>query len=131
MIDGQLRDLEVSTIGSNPIDKTSEAADKEKAADTTTELAVCPLVATMLAVETTKAAETAEAEKEKAAAVAAEEATTAATTEDQRGGRRDTQRIQTKGLLKMKAAKKVNRKMTETIDERAERFKQGLAQSMW
>ena len=38
-----MRDLEVLTIGSDPIDKTSEAADKEKAADTAAELSVCPL----------------------------------------------------------------------------------------
>ena len=75
-----MRDLEVLTIGSDPIDKPSEATNKEKAADTTTELAVCPLVAVMVAVETTKAAE---AEKEKAATVAAKDPTAATTTEDQ------------------------------------------------
>ena len=87
---GKLRDLEVLTIGSDPIGKTSEAAGKEKAADTATDLAVCPLVAAMymLAVETIKAAEAAEAEEEKAVAVAAEEATAAATAEDQRRSRK-------------------------------------------
>ena len=84
--DDKLRDLEVLTIGSDPIDKTSEAANKEKAADAAAELAVCPLVAAMLAVETTTAAEleATEAEKEKATAIAAEEATAAATAKDQR-----------------------------------------------
>jgi len=88
---GKLRDLEALTIGSDPIHNTSEAANKEKAEDTTAEFAMtlmCPLVAAMLAVETTKAAEAAKAEKEKAAAIAAEEATAAATTEDQRRSRK-------------------------------------------
>ena len=67
VIDGKLRDLEVLSIGSDPVDKISEAAGKEKAADTAAEMAVCPLVAAMLAVETAKAAD---ADKEKAAAVA-------------------------------------------------------------
>jgi hypothetical protein len=86
---GKLRDLEALTIGSDPINNTSDAANKEKAVDTTAEFAMtlmCPLVAAMLAVETTKAAE---AEKEKAAAIVAEDATAAATAEDQRWQKMD------------------------------------------
>ena len=121
---GKLRDLEVLTIGSDPIDKTSEAA--EKAADTAAEKAVCPLVAAMLAGETAETSEAVKAEKEKIAVAAEEEATAAATAEDQRWQK--GQRIQTKSLLAMK---RDNRKVVETDEERVERLKQGLVQSMW
>ena len=47
-IDGKLRDLEVLTMGSDPINKTSEAADTEQTTDKVAELVVCPLVATMV-----------------------------------------------------------------------------------
>ena len=39
----KMRDLEVLSIWSNHIDKTSEVADSEQAADTTAKMAVCPL----------------------------------------------------------------------------------------
>ena len=123
--DGKLEDLEVLSIGSDPIDKTSEeAADKEKIADAAGGARQCPLVAAVVA------AEAAKAEKEKVAAVAAEEAAAAANeAEDQRWQK--GQRIKTKGLLEMKAAKKDNRKVVETVEEKSERLKQGIEQRMW
>ena len=76
------------------------------------------------------AAEAAKAEKEKVAAVAAEEAAaTANEAEDQRWQK--DQRIKTKGLLEMKAAKMDNRKVVETVEEKSERLKQDIEQSMW
>ena len=119
---GKLRDLEVLTIWSDHIDKTSkEAADKKQ---TTTGSMQCTLVAAMLAAEAAKAAK---AEKEKVAAVAAEEAAAAANeAEDQRCQK--GQRIQTKSLLAMK---RDNRKVVETAEERAERFKKGLESCLW
>ena len=36
-----------------------------------------------------------------------------------------------KGLLEMKAAKKDNRKVVETVEEKRERLKQGIEQSVW
>ena len=95
-VDEKLSDLEVFSIGSDPVDKISEAAGKEEAADTAAVMAVCPLVAAMLAVETAEASEAVKAEKEKAAAIAAEEAAAAATAENQRCQK--GQRIETKGL---------------------------------
>ena len=83
----------------------------------------------MLATEAAKAAEAAKAEREKAAAVAAEEATTAATAEDQRWQK--GQRIRTKGLLEMKAAKKDNGKVVETVEEKSERLRKSLVESLW
>jgi hypothetical protein len=122
---GKLRDLEVLTIGSDPIDKISEeTADKEKAADAA-EKAVCPLVAAMLAVEAAVTSEAVKVEKENVAATA-EEAVAAATAEDQRNSR--GQRIQTKSLLAMK---RDNAKAVETAEERAERFKKGLESCLW
>ena len=79
----KLRDLEVLTIGSDPIDKTSEeTADKEQTAAGSMQ---CTLVEAMLAAE---AAEAAKVEKERAATVAAEEAA-ARRQQRIRGGRRD------------------------------------------
>ena len=123
--DGKLRDFEVLSVWSNHIDKTSEAA--EKATEKVAEKAVCPMVAAMLAVGTAEASDAVEAKKEKVAAVhaAAEEA---ATTEDQRF--RKGQRIETKGLLRLKAAETANKKK-ETVEEQAERLRKSLAQSMW
>ena len=123
-----MRDLEVLTVWSDHIDKTSkEAADKKQ---TATGSMQCTLVAAMLAAEAAKATEAAKAEKEKVAAVAAEEAAAAANeAEDQRWQK--GQRIKTKGLLEMKAVKKDNRKVVETIEETRERLKQDIEQSMW
>ena len=49
---GGLRDLEVLSIGSDPIDKTSEAADRAQTAGTMQ----CPLVAAMVTAEAAKGA---------------------------------------------------------------------------
>ena len=124
-----MSDLEVLSIWSDHIDKTSEeAADKEQIADEAAEMAVYPLVAAMLAVGTAEAAKT---EKEKAAAIAAEEVAAAAANkaEDQRWQK--GQRIKTKGLTEMKAAKKDNRKVVETVEEKSERLKEGLESCLW
>ena len=86
----------------------------------------CTLVEAMSAAEAAKAAK---AEKEKAAAVAAEEATSAATAEDQRWQK--GQRIETKGMLQMKAIQENNGRVVESAEERVARFKSNLEQSMW
>ena len=122
---GKLRDLEVLTIWSNHTDKISEAADSEQTADAGGGAKQCPLVAAMVAAEATKAAEV--KGKEKVAAVAAEEAAAAAATEDQRF--RKGQRIETIGLLQMKS--KEAEKKKETVEERAERLRKCLEQSLW
>ena len=120
----KLRVLEVLSLWSDHIEKTSkEAVDKKQ---TTARSMQCTLVAAMLAAEAAKAAE---AEREKAAAVAAEEATATATTEDKR--RQKGQMIRTKGLLGMKAAKKDNGKVVETVEEKSQRLRKSLAESLW
>ena len=114
----KLRGLEVLTIGSDPIDKISETAEKEKAADAA-EKTMCPLVAAMLAVETTKATmivEAADAAEEKAAAVAAAAA---------------ADRKKTKTLLEMRAIQQDRKKTGEKAEDRAERLRKSLANSMW
>ena len=101
-------------MGSNHIDKTSEeTADKEQ---TSAGSVQCAVVGAVLAAEAAKATEVAKAGREKAAAIAAGEATAAATAEDQRWQK--GQRIRTKGLLEMKAAKKDNGKVVETAEEK-------------
>ena len=52
-----------------------------------------------------------------------------ATTEDQRFQR--GQRIQTKGLLEMRSARRNNERVVKTAEARAARFKEGLEGCLW
>ena len=102
MRDDNLRDLEVLTIGSDPIDKTSETTDKEKAVDATRGAKQCSLVATMVTAEAAKEAEAKGVQKavvaeQEAAAVAAEEVEAAAA-----ASAVEDKRIRTKGKGKEK-----------------------------
>jgi hypothetical protein len=120
--DGKLEDLEVLSIGSDPIDKTSEeAADKEQIADAAGGARQCPLVAAVVAAEAAKAAKA-----EEAAAVARQK--TAAVVTDSKI--RQTQQ-KTVRLLSIKQRVRNGEKTVETDEERMERFKEGLEQSLW
>jgi hypothetical protein len=122
----KLRDLEVLSIWSNHIDKTSEAADSEQTRDAA-EKTMCPLVAAMLVVKTAEAAEAVEAAisaEEKAAVAAAEGAAAAAATAT-------ADRKETKTLLEMRALQQDRKKTTEKAEDRAERLRKSLANSMW
>ena len=70
VIDGKLRDFEVLSTRSDPVDKILEAANKEQTADTTTGTIQCILGAAMLAAEATDT--TAISTKIKGAAIAVE-----------------------------------------------------------
>jgi hypothetical protein len=121
---GNLRDLEVLTIGSDPIVKISkETADKEKAADAAGGTRQCPLVAAMVTAEVAKAAEV--KGKEKVAALAAEEAAAAA------GRQQQYQRISTKWMLEMRAVQQDRKKTAEKAEDKAERLRKSLVESMW
>jgi hypothetical protein len=117
--DGKLEDLEVLTIGSDPIDKTSEEAVKEKATADATERGkqqqLCPLVAAVLVAEAVKAAEAEEAAaiaKQKAAAVAADNS------------------IRQRMVLELGQRSKKEKEKKETVEEKAARLRQSLIQSM-
>jgi chemotaxis protein histidine kinase CheA len=124
--DGKLRDLEVLSIWSDHIDKTSEETIAEEAAADATEREKqqqmekqqqrCPLVAAMLSAEEVKAAEAEEAAavaKQKAAPVAADS------------------NIRQRMVVEMKAIERKNKKVMETVEEKAERLRQSLVQSLW
>ena len=120
-----LRDLEVLMIGSDHIDKTSEAADKEKAADTA-EKVVCPLVAAMVTAGEKNVKEIAAVTMvaaEKAAAATAEEAAAAAG--------RQQQRVRTTGMLEMRAMQQDRKKTAEKAEDKAERLRKSLVESLW
>ena len=117
--DGKLEDLEVLSIGSDPIDKTSEeAADKEQIADAAGGAKQCPLVAAVVAAEAAKA--------EEAAAVARQKTATVATDSKIRQTQQKTVR-----LLSIKQRVRNGEKTVEMDEERMERFKEGLEQSLW
>jgi hypothetical protein len=122
----KLRDLEVLTIGSDPIVKISEeTGDKEKAAGAARGARKCSLVAAMVTAGAAKAAavkETAVA-AEKAAATSAEKA---AATED----RAECQQ-KTKTLLEMRAVQQDRKKISEKAEDKVERLRKCLEQSMW
>ena len=122
MRDDKLRDLEVLTIGSDPIDKTSKAADKEKGADAPRGARQCSLVATMVtagAAKATKVKGTAVAAEQKAAAIAA-------ATED-----RAECPQQTKTPLEMRAVQQDRKKISEKAEDKVERLRKCLEQSVW
>ena len=117
--DGKLEDLEVLSIGSDPIDKTSEeAADKEQIADAAGGARQCPLVAAVVAAEAAKAEEAAAVARQKTAAVVTDSKI------------RQTQQ-KTVRLLSIKQRVRNGEKTVETDEERMERFKEGLEQSLW
>ena len=125
---GKLRDLEVLSIWSNHTDKTSEPADSEQTTDAAGGARQCPLLAAkaMVTAEAAKAAEvkgTAVATKQKAATVAAEKA---AATED----RAECQQ-KTKTLLEMRAVQQDRKKISEKAEDKVERLRKCLEQSMW
>ena len=116
-----MRDLEVLSIWSNHIDKTSEAADSEQTRDAAEKI-MCPLVAAMLVVKTAEAAEAVEA------AISAEEKAAVAAAE---GAAATADRKETKTLLEMRAIQQDRKKTTEKAEDRAERLRKSLANSMW
>ena len=122
----KLRDLEVLTIGSDPIVKISEeTGDKEKAAGAARGARKCSLVAAMVTAGAAKAAavkETAVAAG-KAAATSAEKA--AATVD-----RAECQQ-KTKTLLEMRAVQQDRKKISEKAEDKVERLRKCLEQSMW
>jgi hypothetical protein len=124
--DDKLRDLEVLTIGSDPIDKTSEETIAEKAAADAAEKVVCPLVAAMVTTGEKDAKEIATVTM-----VAAEEAAAATAEEAVAAAGRQQQRIRTKGLLEMRAMQQDRKKTAEKAEDKAERLKKSLVESMW
>ena len=121
--DGKLRDLEVLSIWSNHINKTSEeTADKEQTAAGSVQ---CALLGAVLAAEAAKAAEAAEVDKEKVATIATEEAAAAA------GRQQHYKRLSTKGMLEMRAVQQDRKKTTEKAEDKAERLRKSLVESMW
>ena len=125
-VDEDVRDLEVLSTGSDPIDKISkEAADKEQTADAT-EKVVCSLVAAMVTAEEKNAKEIAVAAEKAAAIAAAATGEKAATIRDKTECQRKT-----KILLEMRAVQQDRKKTTEKAEDKAERVKKSLVESLW
>ena len=63
--------------------------------------------------------------------VAAEEAAAATAEEAVAAAGRQQQRIRTKGLLEMRAMQQDRKKTAEKAEDKAERLKKSLVESMW
>ena len=128
--DDKLRDLEVVTIRSDPIDKTSEeAADKEKVAVAVENL-VCPLVAAMVTTE--------EKNTKEIAAVTIVAAGRQGSSSNNRGDSNNSRKaaagsedetIRTEGMLEMRVVQLDRKKTAEKAEDKGERLRKSLLES--
>ena len=130
--DGKLEDLEVLSIGSDPIDKTSEeAADKEKVAVAVENL-VCPLVAAMVTTEEKNTKEIAAV----TIVAAGRQGSSSNTRGDSNNSRKaaagsEDETIRTEGMLEMRVVQLDRKKTAEKAEDKGdhERLRKSLVQS--